>query len=343
MKIIFYLLIFTILLGCSRVKNPNPKEYFKLINKAELAICSNSFEQALNQYEIAFNMIEKPFGKDVFNAALSSQLQGEYSRRNSFLLQIMNNLDNLYYVKSDFVPNYMTEDEWKILFDLRKAKYNPSLRAEFNEILNRDQLHRPNYNTHDAIINTNRIYNLNRIIEVNNSSGFPSHIELGYSEDLKSQPHHIVLHHTAQRRSNNKSIYDLENLLLNAVNYGKLDPEIAIFYMNFQNDIDKGMFEVYSTWQFNHHLLPDSLNSKIWLTNLSNEEILKANEMRMKWNANTLQDIAIKTAFISTSNLPFKFTCGNKSIGNLRNDFNKDNALSQYKMITNHMMEYKNY
>lgn len=339
MKNIIYLLLLTIISSCSENKEYNSEKYFEYINNAELAICDENFEKAIKEYEVAFNAIEKPFGKDVFNAALSSQLIKNYEKRDNYLQQIINNSNELDFVKSVFVSKYMTEKEWKKLVSKRELKYDQKLRTEFNEIQARDQLFRPMYETHDDTINSNRKINLKRILELADTDGFPSQVELGYSEYLRSQPHDIVLHHTAQRRSYDKTVTDLEPILKSAVKNGRFDPEQAIYYLNFQDDQEKGRFEVYSSWQYKHPLLTDSLNSKIWFPKLDEQQTRIANELRNQWYANSLSDITKKTEFLNNSEFPFIFSSVKKSIAELRDDFDKETALEQYGLFTIQMTE----
>ena len=327
------------LFGCSKIEKYNSEEYFEHINNAELAICNENFEKSLSEYAIAFSKIEKPLGKDVFNAALSSELIEDYKKRDHFLQKIINNSDELDFVKSIFVNRSMSEQEWKHLISKRVLDYNSEMRKEFNEIHARDQLFRPMYETYDDTINANRKLNLKRILELNDSGGFPSQMELGYGNYLRSQPHDIVLHHTAQRRSYDKSVTDLEPILKLAVKNGRFDPERAIFYLSLQNDVEKGNFEVYSSWQYKHPLLPDSLNSKVWFSKLEKTQESKANEIRKEWYANSLADIVTKASFLHNSGLPFIFSSVKKSIGNMSEDFDKETALEQYKAMTSFMIE----
>tara|TARA_R110000744_G_scaffold361377_5_gene469123 strand:+ start:2236 stop:3258 length:1023 start_codon:yes stop_codon:yes gene_type:complete len=339
MKHTFYLLLIAIIFSCSKTKEYNSIQYFEHINNAELAICVQNFEKAISEYEIAFGTIEKPFGKDVFNSALSSQLIKNYEKRDNYLQQIINNSNELDFVKSVFVSKYMTEQEWKKLVSKREIKYDQTLRTEFNEIHARDQLFRPMYETHDDTINSNRKINLKRILELTDSDGFPSQVELGYDNYLRRQPHDIVLHHTAQRRSYDKTVIDLEPILKSAITNGRFDPEQAIYYLNFQNDQEKGKFEVYSSWQYKHPLLPDSLNNKVWFPKLDEEQISKVNEKRKEWFANSLTDITKKGIFLNKSKLPFVFSSVKKSIANLHDDFDKKTALEQYGLFTIQMTE----
>jgi hypothetical protein len=339
MRYTLCLLLFTIFFECSKTKEIRAEEYFEHINNAELAICNEDFEKSLSEYDMAFGLIEKLFGKDIFNSALSSQLIKNYEKRDDFLQQIIDNSDELDFVKSVFVGKYMTEQEWKKLISKKELKYDKGLRIEFNEVHNRDQLFRPMYENHDDTINSNRKTNLKRILEFADLNGFPSQVELGYSNYLRNQPHDIVLHHTAQRRSYDKTVIDLEPILKTAVKNGRFDPEQAIFYLNFQDDQDKGKFEVYSSWQYKHPLLSDSLNNKVWFRKLNEEQLSKVDEKRREWYANSISDIKTKANFLNKSDLAFIFSSVKKSIGNMPEDFDKEKALEQYQMATSFMIE----
>ena len=316
-------------------------KYHILTNKAEIAICDGDFDRASKNYSLAFREIKKPFGPDVYNAALSNQLSNNLVERNLNLQLLINNSDDLSLLKSIFVNTYIDENLWNSFIEKRTTEYDPRLRNEFKAIWERDQLFRPMYDTHDDTIQVNRMINMNRILSITDSLGFPSQIELGFRKSLRGQNHDVVLHHTSQRRSGNKNIIDLEPILCKAVNEGRFDPEQAISYLHFQNDKDKRDFEVYSNWQYKHHLLPDSLNNKIWLVNLNKEKYERANEIRKKWNADQLYDIAIKSDFIARSNIPFIFTSVMTFIENMPTDLTLEKALEQYKMATSDKKPFK--
>ena len=321
--------------------NESITKYHFLTNKAEIAICDGDFDRASKNYSLAFKEIKKPFGPDVYNAALSNQLSNNLDERNLNLQLLINNSDDLSTLRPIFVNTYIDENLWNSFIEKRTTEYDPRLRNEFKAIWERDQLFRPMYDTHDDTIQANRMINMNRILSITDSLGFPSQIELGFRKSLRGQNHNVVLVHTSQRRRSNKNIIDLEPILCKAVNEGRFDPEQAISYLNFQNDKDKKDFEVYSTWQYKHHLLPDSLNNKIWLANLNKEEYDRANEIRKKWNADQLDDIAKKSDFNSRSNIPFIFTSVRTFIENMPRDLTLEKALEQYKMATSDKKPFK--
>ncbi len=328
-------------LTCARESSVDIVKYHRMTNSAELLICSENYEQAVSDYLEAFVLIQKPFGQDVFNAALASQLSNRPADRDRLLQLLVNNSDDLSKVYSTFVGKYITEELWQQFLSNKEIDYDPALRLEFKKIKERDQLFRPMYDTYDDTINANRIINLDRILQLSEDSGFPSQVELGYPESLRRQDHDIVLHHTSQRRSRDKSITDLQALLRAAVDQGRTDPENAIFYLNMQNDADKRNYEVYSIWQHRHPELPDSLNNKIWLPDLTQDDFEKANMVREAWNADKLQDIAIKSSYISKSSLPFIFTSVRKSIANMPNDLGLEEAMVQYEVMTSFKKPYE--
>ncbi|MAT90567.1 MAG: hypothetical protein CMC35_07730 [Flavobacteriaceae bacterium] len=361
MRITIIIVILTIQVSCKKGNETNIKsenstiteltkcncnneaitKYHILTNKAEIAICDGDFDRASKNYSLAFREIKKPFGHDVYNAALSNQLSKNLDERNLNLQLLINNSEDLSMLKSIFVNTYIDENLWNSFIEKRTTEYDSRLRNEFKSIWERDQLFRPMYDTHGDTIQANRIINMNRILSITDSLGFPSQIELGFRKSLRGQNHDVVLVHTSQRRSSDKDIIDLEPILCKAVNEGRFDPEQAIAYLQFQNDKDKRNFEVYSTWQYRHPLLPDSLNDQIWLVNLNREKYERANEIRKKWNADQLDDIAIKADFISRSNIPFIFTSVMTFIENMPTDLTPEEALKRYKMKTSDKKPFK--
>ena len=339
MKYCIILIFILIQLACNNKAGINIEEYHHLTNQAELSICYGNYKKASIEYESAFKYISKPFGADVFNAALVNQLIHNIDLRDQYLMILINNLDDQIKVIETFVGNYISKDSFDLLMSKRKIKYNVRLKNEFKEIEKRDQLFRPMYDTHYDTINANRIINMNRITSLTDSIGFPSHIELGYTANLVAQKHDIVLLHTAQTRSRDKTIIDLEPLLYNAVTEGRLDPVRAIFYLSMQNDLDKESFVVYAADQLKHHLLPDSLNSKIWVPDLDSAQTSNANKTRNKWYADLLDDITLKRNFKNRTSMPFIFTSVRTTMGYLPSHLNQEEALEQYKLGTSWMKQ----
>lgn len=309
----------------------NIKEYHALINQAELAICANNLKESSLIYQEAFNHIDKPFGKDLFNAALVQEELNNKEALSDYLQQLVNNLDDFDYLKPFFVDSKISNHEWQTLLQNREISFDPSFKNEVKEIFVRDQMYRPDYDNYDSLIYNNLITNLRWIIEKTISNNFPAHQELGYSYNLRGEGHLLVLHHAAQRRSYDKSMIDLEPILYEAVLSGRLDPEAAIQYMAYQND--KLDFKNVTVWQFHHSQLPDSLNSIYWISDVPYES--NADSTRMKWLACTISDAEKKAQYLSENlSSEFIFTSVHKSEGYIDEKLNLEQALATYHSLT---------
>jgi len=119
--------------------NKSITKYHFLTNKAEIAICNGDFDRASKNYSLAFKEIKKPFGSDVYNAALSNQLSNNLDDRNLNLQLLINNSDDLSLLESIFVNTYIDENLWNSFIEKRTTEYDPRLRNEFKAIWERDQ------------------------------------------------------------------------------------------------------------------------------------------------------------------------------------------------------------
>lgn len=196
MRITIILIILTIQVSCKNRNETNSKsenssitelpkcnynneainKYHILTNKAEIAICNGDFDRASKNYSLAFKEINKPFGSDVYNAALSNQLSNNLDERNLNLQLLINNSDDLSMLKSIFVNTYIDENLWNSFIEKRTTEYDSRLRNEFKSIWERDQLFRPMYDTHDDTIQANRIINMKRILSITDSLAFPNNL-----------------------------------------------------------------------------------------------------------------------------------------------------------------------
>ncbi|MEM6261824.1 MAG: hypothetical protein AAGI38_04905 [Bacteroidota bacterium] len=337
----YVLLIFSLLVSCAAFPQQDVPRYHQIINEAELLICEEAYTDALTAYGKAFSLIELSFGEDLHNAALVANLAGNTAVRDQYLQQLIDYAKYTDQLKAKYVPQVISSEEWGNLIAQRQIRYDDKLLQVAEALNEKDQMFRPDYEHYDDTINAIRKVNLAYIYElIEENSGLPSHPELGFGQQLSMQPHFIVLHHTAQRRSGDKSVTDLEPLLWEAVNAGRFDPELAIRYLNYQQDREKGAFEVYPIWQYRHPSLPDSLNEQIWTQKLSEAQISAANQIRANWMANSLEEISVKSAFLSRSKWPFIFTSVQKSVMKMASDMDAASALMMYEAITMKMVKY---
>lgn len=314
------------------MRTENISRYHQLVNKAELAICQDNFSNAYLFYREAFNHIDKPFGKDLFNAAIVAGKQNDQKMLSEYLQKLVNNLEDFDHLKSVFVKTYISEEEWETLLSNRKVDFDPEFKKEVREVFYRDQMYRGNYDVQDSNLYNNLIINLKWILAKTRESKFPAQQELGYKSMFIGQEHHLVLHHATQRRSYDKSLIDLEPLLLQAVLTGRLDPELAIQYMIFQNDDLR--FKNLTVWQYEHGLLPDSLKTIYWSPKKT-DNAKEIDSVRNSWHACSMADAERKVEYLSENlSSSFIFTSVNKAEGNIDESLNKNDAFDTYKLLT---------
>lgn len=341
MKHFYIFIIFLSALSCNQPQEIDIPRYYELVKDAEMKIVNEKYKDAVNLYQKAFPLIEKPFGKDVFNAALASQYAGLIESRNQFLQVIINNSENTEKTKSVFIGSYLDEKEWNGLIEQKVIDYDPVKRAEFEGILKKDQLHRPHYDEFDSIIEVIEKANMQQIISYSEAYGFPSQIKLGYTEELYFQDHHIVLLHNARRRAQDKSVMNLKNMMRSAVDEGRLDPETALTFLYYQKDISDSAYylPLSQYWVYTHDALPDSLKTKIMRDPGSLEEVKAHNDFREKWYATTLTERKEKLHFLKKTKLPFIFSSVIRNMNTL--DFtsliNKDEIAEKYNAMTRGM------
>lgn len=76
------------------------KEYYELINSAELSVSQNNFNEALDDYSLAFKIAPKnSFCRDLFNAAVVSQEAGNIALAKSFLRNFLVNGGDIIFIK----------------------------------------------------------------------------------------------------------------------------------------------------------------------------------------------------------------------------------------------------
>ncbi|HKL39662.1 MAG TPA: hypothetical protein VJ894_03235, partial [Cryomorphaceae bacterium] len=84
------LFIVALFVGCEHKRQIDVEKYQNLVDVAELAICEGDHRAALDNYGIAFRQIERPFGKDVYNAALVAHAADYRAERDEYLQQLIN-------------------------------------------------------------------------------------------------------------------------------------------------------------------------------------------------------------------------------------------------------------
>jgi hypothetical protein len=68
------ILIFCIIIANAAVQGQGYLPYYQKITEAEIYCCKNDFQNALQSYKKAFDLVEKPLSKDLYNATICASL-----------------------------------------------------------------------------------------------------------------------------------------------------------------------------------------------------------------------------------------------------------------------------
>ncbi len=223
------------------------KNYYPLINKAELAITEGKQAIALTNYLEAFNKVPEPFSKDLYNAALCAAISN--NTKIAVVLcksLVLKGTEITFILAQNAFRALEQSQEWQAFIEsypaLRKMfllKVNMPLRKELELMWARDQHYRikPNglliYKDTIKAIDRENIRDLKRIID---KYTFPDESLIGVENPLEAPPFHSILYHHCQNTGNNSSsgLADFPNVLIDAVKHGQLSPHRYAAYADIQ-------------------------------------------------------------------------------------------------------------
>lgn len=229
------------------------KEYYELINAAELCIINNNNKEAILNYSKAFKYINQPFPEDIYNYILLNTYIGDYNEALKYsenLVRLGVELKFFDQVPLNRLKNY--ESGWKTFCDKYPAlrlqytfSINHGLKEELKKLTEADQANycgqtiRPsNPLSEDSICN--------RLGQIILQYGYPNHEVIGVNlkNDTILVPlnHEVILFHLFQTKNKNSKL--ISNLLINEVYKGNLKPENAISWIEYmyQPEIYYGIF-----------------------------------------------------------------------------------------------------
>lgn len=233
------LLVFTIAISNFLFAN-TVSDYFSLTNEAELLICKEQSELALEHYDKAFKLNIEPFGKDVYNAWICAYKQNDtvrftaYSKilikRGAFLHDFTH--ENLL----NQVPGGPKVDKFSTIWRELKLKIPKStdslFRADLQAIRDADQPPRKyfiekckgQYNIcgRDSL-NIFDSLNVLRLKKLILEKGFPAESKVGFESDFPANSpfFDIILLH--DRSWTNR--HTLDTLLYNKIKTGEFHPQ----------------------------------------------------------------------------------------------------------------------
>ncbi len=201
---IFLLSITTICFGQDYI------EYHKLINKAEIKIVESDFENSLNHYQKAFEMVDKPFAKDLYNASLCSEKLNNDSITYLLVKQQVQKGIPLKFFKSKYYMHFKKSNFWetlkreeKTLIRLAKQNVNQDYLNKLKELEKLDQKIRKRkygYPMSDTIRKVDSI-NMLKLVSLIDKFGYPSENVIGIKIPkiiTWVKPHNIALRHYFQ-------------------------------------------------------------------------------------------------------------------------------------------------
>jgi hypothetical protein len=211
-------------------------DYFKLINKAEIKIVESDFESSLNHYQKAFELIDKPFAKDLYNASLCSAKSNNDSVTYLLVKQQVQKGIPLKIFRSKYYKHFKKSNFWellkreeKTLIRLAKVNVNQDYLNKLKELEKLDQKIRKRkygYPMSDTIRKVDSL-NMIKLVSLIDKFGYPSENVIGINNPKKTwkKPQNIVLRHYFQSIANGIVNEDvLGNRLSSALKNGDICP-----------------------------------------------------------------------------------------------------------------------
>ena len=145
MKQILILSIAILILGFQNVLGQTYLNYYKEINNAEIANLDEAFYKSDSLYQIAFDLVEKPFKDDYLLAAINAEKLVEYEKVYKYLKSGIRVGLTIKSIKKA-LSSFKKSAEWKMLnnnYDSIRKKYlnglNLTLREELLKMVDKDQ------------------------------------------------------------------------------------------------------------------------------------------------------------------------------------------------------------
>lgn len=241
MKKILIISITILLCGIQKISAQNYLNYYQTINKAEIANLDMDFQKSDSIYQIAFELVEKPFKDDYLLAAINSE-------------KLNNDKQTFVYLKEGIfvgltiksirkrLSTFKKSDEWKLLkknygsiHQEYLAPLNLELRKRLIKMVDKDQAVRnPIFMTAKKMNRTDN-YNYKRLLEIikENNGKWPGRYTIGDGNEGGKYAFGevtIMLHHFTKEQVNN-----LRPVLVDAILRGDLSPYNVAYPLDYKN------------------------------------------------------------------------------------------------------------
>ena len=177
MNKIFAFLITILLFGIQKISAQNYLNYYETINKAEIESLDLNFKASDSIYQIAFELVEKPFKEDFLLASINSEKLNDNQKTFEYLKKGISNGLTLKRIKKT-LTKFKKSKEWKALnkeYNSIRENHlktlNLPLRKEIKKMLEKDQASRhPIFGSGKKSKKIDN-YNFNRLLEIINENG----------------------------------------------------------------------------------------------------------------------------------------------------------------------------
>jgi len=261
------------------------KNYYPLINKAELALTSGNLEVALTNYEEAFSKVPSAFSKDIYNAALCAAINKKGKLCVALCKKlVLKGTDITFLLAQRVFRNIEDTSDWEYFIknypNLRKQyllKVNMPLRKQLELMWANDQHFRIKPNGlsiyKDTIASIERD-NIKYLIKIFQKYTFPDETLIGVDNPMT-------------------------NILANAVKYGKLSPSKYAAYVDIQGKPVYGNTTFYRIGK----------EGELRYFKMKDKEIKKINKRRKAMGLEPIGDYRKKLLFsLKNKNFIFDFT-----------------------------------
>ena len=166
-----------LLFGIQKISAQNYLNYYETINKAEIAHLDKEYKVSDSIYQIAFELVEKPFKEDYLLASINSEKLNNNQKTYEFLKKGISRGLDIKRIKKQ-LAEFKNSNQWKILKkeynslqEKHLASLNLSLRNEISEMVRKDQKARkPIFGSWRQMKKTDS-YNYNRLLKIIKENG----------------------------------------------------------------------------------------------------------------------------------------------------------------------------
>ena len=239
-----------LLFGIQKISGQNYLNYYKTINKAEIANLDGNFKKSDSIYQVAFGLVKKPFKEDFLLASINSEKLKDHQKTFEYLKKGISNGLTLKRMKRK-LNTFKKSKQWKKLkqeYGLLREEHlktlNLPLRKEVSEMIRKDQKARaPIFGSWKQMKKVDS-YNYNRLLEIikENNDKWPGFSTIGEiipkgKYDVTDNIALMILHFDKEQ------IGKLRSYMLQAVLEGEMYP------YHFARAIDyKNTCQIYGTY-----------------------------------------------------------------------------------------------